>query len=42
MAALDSLLRTLLEKGGPDLHLTLGLPPPLVLAPSRAHLNFTP
>ena len=27
MAAIDTLLRTLLEKGGSDLHLTVGLPP---------------
>ncbi|HTB62630.1 MAG TPA: PilT/PilU family type 4a pilus ATPase [Opitutales bacterium] len=27
MAAIDALLRTLLEKGGSDLHLTVGLPP---------------
>jgi twitching motility protein PilT len=27
MAAIDSLLRTMLEKGGSDLHLTVGLPP---------------
>src|SRR5438876_705907 len=26
MAAIDSLLRTMLEKGGSDLHLTVGLP----------------
>ena len=27
MAAIDALLRTMLEKGGSDLHLTIGLPP---------------
>ena len=27
MAAIDSLLKTMLEKGGSDLHLTIGLPP---------------
>jgi len=27
MAAIDSLLKTMLEKGGSDLHLTVGLPP---------------
>src|SRR5450759_5510595 len=27
MAAIDTLLRTMLEKGGSDLHLTVGLPP---------------
>ena len=27
MAAIDSLLRTMLDKGGSDLHLTVGLPP---------------
>ncbi len=27
MAAIDALLRTMLEKGGSDLHLTVGLPP---------------
>ncbi len=27
MAAIDSILRTMLEKGGSDLHLTVGLPP---------------
>jgi twitching motility protein PilT len=27
MAAIDSLLRTMLERGGSDLHLTVGLPP---------------
>ncbi|HYD83132.1 MAG TPA: hypothetical protein VEA63_03750, partial [Opitutus sp.] len=27
MAAIDQLLRTMLEKGGSDLHLTVGLPP---------------
>jgi len=27
MAAIDQLLRTMLEKGGSDLHLTIGLPP---------------
>lgn len=26
MAAIDTLLRTMLEKGGADLHLTVGLP----------------
>ena len=27
MAAIDPLLRTMLERGGSDLHLTVGLPP---------------
>jgi twitching motility protein PilT len=27
MAAIDQLLRIMLEKGGSDLHLTVGLPP---------------
>lgn len=27
MAAIDTHLRTMLEKGGSDLHLTVGLPP---------------
>jgi twitching motility protein PilT len=27
MAAIDALLKTMLEKGGSDLHLTVGLPP---------------
>jgi len=27
MAAIDTLLRSMLEKGGSDLHLTVGLPP---------------
>ena len=27
MAAIDQLLRSMLEKGGSDLHLTVGLPP---------------
>ena len=27
MAAIDQLLRLMLEKGGSDLHLTVGLPP---------------
>ena len=27
MAAVDTLLRTMLERGGSDLHLTIGLPP---------------
>ena len=27
MAAIDSLLKTMLDKGGSDLHLTVGLPP---------------
>ena len=32
MAAIDTLLKTMLDKGGSDLHLTVGLPPK-----SRAH-----
>jgi hypothetical protein len=38
MAAIDSLLRSMLEKGGSDLHLTVGLPPKiprLRLAPAH-------
>ena len=27
MAAIDTLLKTMLDKGGSDLHLTVGLPP---------------
>jgi twitching motility protein PilT len=27
MAAIDQLLKSMLEKGGSDLHLTVGLPP---------------
>ena len=46
MAAIDTLLKTMLDKGGSDLHLTVGLPPksrisgsllPTVDAPKRPH-----
>ncbi len=42
MAALDSLLRTMLEKGGSDLHLTVGLPPKARISGSLAPLSDSP
>ena len=41
MAAIDSLLRTMLEKGGSDLHLTVGLPPKTRTSGSLVPLNDT-
>ena len=42
MAAIDQLLRTMLEKGGSDLHLTVGLPPKARLSGSLAPIGTTP
>ena len=39
MAALDTLLRQMLEKGGSDLHLTVGLPPKIRTSGSLVPLN---
>ncbi len=40
MAAIDTLLRTMLEKGGSDLHLTVGLPPVPTLAAQLTTPSF--
>ena len=40
-AALDTLLRQMLEKGGSDLHLTVGLPPKIRASGSLVPLNDT-
>jgi len=42
MAALDSLLKTMLEKGGSDLHLTVGLPPKARIYGSLQPIGSTP
>ena len=42
MAALDALLRKMTEKGGSDLHLTVGLPPKIRVSGSLVPLNDTP
>jgi twitching motility protein PilT len=42
MAALDSLLRQMIEQGGSDLHLTVGLPPKIRASGSLAPLNDKP
>ena len=42
MAAIDSLLRTMLEKGGSDLHLTVGLPPKSRISGTLIPLAETP
>ena len=40
MAAIDTLLKTMLDKGGSDLHLTVGLPPKSPLAVSLVTAIF--
>jgi twitching motility protein PilT len=42
MAAIDQLLRTMLEKGGSDLHLTVGLPPKARISGSLVPLSDSP
>ncbi len=42
MAAIDSLLKTMLEKGGSDLHLTVGLPPKTRASGSLQAMSDTP
>ena len=42
MAAIDQLLRTMLEKGGSDLHLTIGLPPKARISGSLVALEGPP
>jgi twitching motility protein PilT len=42
MAAIDQLLRTMLEKGGSDLHLTVGLPPKARISGALIALADTP
>ena len=42
MAVIDSLLRTMLEKGGSDLHLTVGLPPKSRISGNLIPLADTP
>jgi twitching motility protein PilT len=42
MAAIDQLLRTMLEKGGSDLHLTVGLPPKSRMSGTLAPIGDTP
>jgi twitching motility protein PilT len=42
MPAIDSLLRTMLERGGSDLHLAVGLPPKARISGSLVPLNETP
>ena len=42
MAAIDSLLRSMLEKGGSDLHLTVGLPPKSRISGNLIPLTDTP
>ncbi len=42
MPAIDPLLRTLLEKGGSDLHLTVGLPPKARISGALTPLSDTP
>src|ERR1051326_2074197 len=42
MAAIDELLRHMLEKGGSDLHLTIGLPPKARISGSLVPLYDSP
>jgi twitching motility protein PilT len=42
MAAIDSMLRSMLEKGGSDLHLTIGLPPKVRISGSLVPLSDSP
>ncbi len=42
MAAIDSLLRLMLERGGSDLHLTVGLPPKARISGALTPLDDTP
>ncbi|MES2694272.1 MAG: PilT/PilU family type 4a pilus ATPase [Verrucomicrobiota bacterium] len=42
MPAIDSLLRTMLERGGSDLHLTVGLPPKARISGSLVTIGDTP
>jgi twitching motility protein PilT len=42
MAEIDQLLRTMLEKGGSDLHLTIGLPPKARISGSLVALEDSP
>ncbi len=42
MAAIDSLLKTMLEKGGSDLHLTVGLPPKTRASGTLQAMSDTP
>jgi twitching motility protein PilT len=42
MAAIDQLLRTMLEKGGSDLHLTVGLPPKARISGSLTPIGQEP
>src|SRR3954469_25018381 len=42
MAAIDALLRTMLDKGGSDLHLTVGLPPKTRASGSLQAMSDTP
>ena len=42
MAALDALLKTMLDKGGSDLHLTVGLPPKPRISGSLQPIGDTP
>ena len=42
MAAIDALLKAMLEKGGSDLHLTVGLPPKIRASGSLQPLNDQP
>jgi twitching motility protein PilT len=42
MAAIDQLLRTMLEKGGSDLHLTVGLPPKARISGALSPIAETP
>ena len=42
MAAIDALLKNMLEKGGSDLHLTVGLPPKIRASGSLQPLNDQP
>ena len=42
MAALDALLRTMLDKGGSDLHLTIGLPPKARISGSLTSIGDEP
>jgi len=42
MAAIDTLLRTMLDRGGSDLHLTVGLPPKSRISGSLVPIGDTP
>jgi len=42
MAALDALLRTMLDQGGSDLHLTIGLPPKARISGSLTSIGDQP